>query len=103
MYFFLQNAPAAPVKSKPEPKKAAAPVTKPISIVDQLNEKKRKSETKEEEEKPKSKKSKSSSSLSEWSSDELDKDESKNLQNALKHALKGGVSDFIIWPTLGVY
>lgn len=41
--------------------------------------------------------------MSEWSSDELDKDESKNLQNALKHALKGEVSDFIIWSTLGVY
>ncbi|KAG2212158.1 hypothetical protein INT46_005993, partial [Mucor plumbeus] len=87
-----KNAPAAPVKSKPEPKKANAPVAKPISIVDQLNEKKRKSEAKEEEEKPKSKKTKSSSNLSEWSSDELDKDESKNLQNALKHVLKGGKS-----------
>jgi len=67
-----------------------------MSIVDQLNEKKRKAETnKEEEEKSKSKKSKSSSSLSEWSADELDKDESKNLQNALKHILKGGVSSCV--------
>ncbi|CAO3646203.1 unnamed protein product [Mucor fragilis] len=89
-----KNAPAAaPVKSKPEPKKAAAAATKPISIVDQLNEKKRKADSnKEEEEKSKSKKSKSSSSLSTWSADELDKDESKNLQNALKHVLKGGKS-----------
>ncbi|GAN05884.1 conserved hypothetical protein [Mucor ambiguus] len=93
-----KNAPAAatPVKSKPEPKKAAATTTtttKPMSIVDQLNEKKRKAESsKEEEEKPKSKKSKSSSSLSAWSADELDKDESKNLENALKHVLKGGKS-----------
>ncbi|KAL7314074.1 hypothetical protein PS15m_007729 [Mucor circinelloides] len=87
-----KNAPAAAsAKSKPEPKKAAT-ATKPVSIVDQLNEKKRKAESsKDEEEKPKSKKSKSSS-LSEWSADELDKDESKNLQNALKHVLKGGKS-----------
>lgn len=57
--------------------------------MDQL--KKRKAETAEveEEKKPKEKKQKT---LTEWSATELDKDESKNLQNALKEILKSGVS-----------
>ncbi|KAI8638160.1 hypothetical protein BD408DRAFT_436326 [Parasitella parasitica] len=87
-----KNAPTAPVKKKSDPKQAAPSTSKPISIIDQLNEKKRKNDSKEEERvKPKSKKTKNSN-LSAWSPDELDKDESKNLTNALKHILKGNKS-----------
>lgn len=55
--------------------------------MDQLNEKKRKSE--ETAEAPKEKKQKK---LTAWSATELDKDESKNLEHALKEVLKDGVS-----------
>ncbi|KAG2195253.1 hypothetical protein INT47_007982 [Mucor saturninus] len=65
--------------------------TKPVSIVDQLNDKKRKVEE-EPEEKKKEPKEKKQKKLSAWSSTELDKDESKNLEHALKEVLKDGKS-----------
>ncbi|KAI8058799.1 hypothetical protein BDF21DRAFT_348810 [Thamnidium elegans] len=84
-----QNKDAAPVKGKaPKAAPKAAPA-KPVSIIDQLNDKKRKSEEKEE---PKEKKKEKKQKLTEWSATELDKDESKNLQNALKEILKEGKS-----------
>ncbi|GAA5810950.1 hypothetical protein MFLAVUS_004378 [Mucor flavus] len=84
-----QNKEATPVKGK-APKAAPAPA-KPVSIIEQLNDKKRKSEETEE---PKEKKEKKENKqkLTEWSATELDKDESKNLQNALKEVLKEGKS-----------
>ncbi|CEP11014.1 hypothetical protein [Parasitella parasitica] len=84
-----KNGPSTvPVKKKSVPKQTAPSTSKPMSIIDQLNEKKRKNDSKEEEkEKPKSKKTKSGN-LSSWSADELDKDESRNLKNALKHILE---------------
>lgn len=66
------------------------PTNKPVSIVDQLNEKKRKSHAATEETKPKKTKS-----LTTWSSTELSKDESKNLELAVKQVLKNGVSLYI--------
>jgi cell growth-regulating nucleolar protein len=81
----FKPAATTPVK-KPESKKQAAP-SKPISIVDELNEKKRKSEAAIEETKPKKVKA-----LTTWSSTELSKDESKNLELAVKEVLKNGVS-----------
>lgn len=45
----------------------------------------------QEEEGDSKKKAKKDVELSEWSSTELGKDESKNLELALKHALKDGV------------
>lgn len=58
--------------------------------MDQLNDKKRKAE--EPEEKKKEPKEKKQKKLSAWSATELDKDESKNLEHALKEVLKDGVS-----------
>ncbi|CAO3703791.1 unnamed protein product [Rhizopus stolonifer] len=65
-------------------KKEKVEQPKPVSIVDQL---KRKNQEEEDDSKKKVKKD---VELTEWSSTELGKDESKNLKLALKHALKDG-------------
>ncbi|KAI9366252.1 hypothetical protein BD770DRAFT_1009 [Pilaira anomala] len=85
-----QNKAPTSVKGK-APAPAPAPA-KPVSIIDQLNDKKRKSDAVEEPKEKKEKKEKKQKTLTEWSKIELDKDESKNLENALKEVLKDGKS-----------
>ncbi|KAI9478807.1 MAG: hypothetical protein EXX96DRAFT_572366 [Benjaminiella poitrasii] len=75
---------------KSEQKKTEPSNSKPVSIIDQLEKKRKNEEVAEEKKEEKNKKSKKD--LTCWSGTELDKDESKNLEHALKEVLKDGKS-----------